>query len=297
MRKKSKHQKHIKRKWKKINKKMNDPKEVLKELLTRPFIKQRTPEWFKLRENRLTASDLCDAIKNPLSLSKRKLKGTTYNSNAIPALKWGTMFETVATSIYEDMKKMKVYEFGLIINEDIKNFGASPDGITEYGRMIEIKCPYKRKIIDGEIPEKYQYQIQGQLAVCRLKDCDYIECEFIEFANYDEYLANVQEYDETDMSFKHGIIAEVKVKNEFKYEYSTNNQTAKNNLDEMNKFLSEGYNRLIYWKLKLINIQKVVFDENKWKNEITDKIENFNKIYMKEKELSKPINLFVDDDD
>jgi len=53
---------------------MNDAKEVLKELLTRPLIKQRTPEWFKLRENRLTASDLHDAIKNPLSLSKKKNK-------------------------------------------------------------------------------------------------------------------------------------------------------------------------------------------------------------------------------
>jgi len=153
---------------------MNDPREVLKELLTRPLIKQRTPEWFKLRENRLTASDLYDAVKNPLSLSKKKLKGITYNSNAIPALKWGTMFEQVASSIYEDMKKKKIYEFGLVINEDIKNFGASPDGITEDGKMIEIKCPYKRKIVDGEIPEKYQYQIQGQLAVCKLNDCDYI---------------------------------------------------------------------------------------------------------------------------
>jgi len=286
MRKKSKHQKHIKRKWKKINKKMNDPKEVLKELLTRPFIKQRTPEWFKLRENRLTASDLCDAIKNPLSLSKRKLKGTTYNSNAIPALKWGTMFETVATSIYEDMKKMKVYEFGLIINEDIKNFGASPDGITEYGRMIEIKCPYKRKIIDGEIPEKYQYQIQGQLAVCRLKDCDYIECEFSCYETREEYEKECIE------SNYHGIIAELRKNNgEVEYKYSKLLQTSKEIYEEMDK-LPNGY-KLNYWKLNLINIQEVKFNKEKWDNEILPKINEFHLIYMNEKKNNK---IFIDDD-
>lgn len=286
MRKKSKHQKHIKRKWKKINKKMNDPKEVLKELLTRPFIKQRTPEWFKLRENRLTASDLCDAIKNPLSLSKRKLKGTTYNSNAIPALKWGTMFETVATSIYEDMKKMKVYEFGLIINEDIKNFGASPDGITEDGRMIEIKCPYKRKIIDGEIPEKYQYQIQGQLAVCRLKDCDYIECEFSCYETREEYEKECIE------SNYHGIIAELRKNNgEVEYKYSKLLQTSKEIYEEMDK-LPNGY-KLNYWKLNLINIQEVKFNKEKWDNEILPKINEFHLIYMNEKKNNK---IFIDDD-
>ena len=269
---------------------------TLNELRKRPLIKQRSPEWFKLREDKLTASDLYDAIKNPLSLAKKKLKGNTFNSSGVPALKWGCMYEPMATRIYSTMNNKEVFEFGLIINEDIKHFGASPDGITEDGVMIEIKCPFTRKIIDGNIPEKYYYQIQGQLAVCNLKDCDYIECEFIEFANYDEYLANVQEYDETDVSYKHGIIAEMKDKNEFKYEYSSNDQTASANLKEMNEYLSQGYNKLIYWKLKLINIQKVVFDENKWKNEIMGKIANFNKIYMKEKELSKPINLFIDDD-
>jgi len=268
---------------------------TLNELRKRPLIKQRTPEWFKLRENRLTASDLYDAIKNPLSLAKKKLKGMSFNSSAIPALKWGCMYEPMATRIYSMMNNKEVFEFGLIINDDIKHFGASPDGITEDGVMIEIKCPFSRKIIDGDIPEKYYYQIQGQLAVCNLNDCDYIECEFIEFSSYEEYLTNVKELDDKNESYKHGIIAEFKVKSEYEYKYSTNNQTANINLTEMNEYISQNY-KLIYWKLKLINIQKVIFDKDKWKNEITDKIENFNKIYMKEKELSKPINLFIDDD-
>jgi len=269
-----------------------NPKEVLNELRKKPFIKQRSPEWFKLRENKLTASDLYDAIKNPLSLAKRKLKGITYNSSAIPALKWGTMFEPMATRIYSTMTKKDVYEFGLIINDNIEHFGASPDGITEDGVMIEIKCPFKRKIIDGDIPEKYYYQIQGQLAVCNLNDCDYIECEFIQLSDENEYLEKTKKMDE---NYKHGIIAEFKINGNYDYKYSTNNQIGEMNIKEMNIYKDQGYN-LIYWKLNLINIQKVIFDENKWKNEISSKIKKFYDIYINEKKLNDPANLFINDD-
>ncbi len=271
---------------------MEQIKAILNELRQRPLIKQRTPEWFKLRENRLTASDLYDAIKNPLSLARRKLKGVTYNSSAIPALKWGTMYEPMATRIYANIVKKEIYEFGLIINDDIKNFGASPDGITNDGIMIEIKCPIKRKIIDGCIPDKYYYQIQGQLAVCNLKECDYIECEFSEFDDDNEYLSGVKGLD----NYKHGIIAELKIRSDYNYHYSTDNQEATENLKEMKAYEAKGY-RLIYWKLNLINIQKVAFDEEKWKNEIEAKINNFHDIYMKEKKENNPLNLFINEDD
>ena len=279
---------------KKKNRKMNnDPIMILNELRKKPLIKQRTPEWFKLREDRLTASDLYDAIKNPLYLAKKKLKGTTFNSSGVPALKWGTMYEPMATRIYSTMTGKKIFEFGLIINDNINHFGASPDGITEDGVMIEIKCPIKRKIIDGDIPEKYYYQIQGQLSVCNLTNCDYIECEFIEFENEIEYLSNIQ--DLTNDNYKHGIIAEIKVKSDYEYIYSTNNQNGEMNIREMNNYKMKGY-KLIYWKLKLINIQKVVFNEDKWKNEIAEKIKKFYDIYINEKQLSNPINLFINDD-
>jgi len=264
----------------------------LKELLQRPFIKQRSAEWYKLREDRLTASDLYDAIKNPLALAKRKLKGTSYNSGSVPALKWGTMFEAMAIRNYSHLKQKKIHEFGLIINDEISDFGASPDGITEDGIMIEIKCPFSRKIVDGTIPEKYYYQMQGQLAVCKLNNCDYIECEFITFQNEEEYLANC---DNSNDNYLHGIIAEKKENGEFIYHYSTENQDCMTNINEMNSF--NGYN-FIYWKLKSINIQQVVFNKEKWDNFIVDKINNYTTIYKQEKNFSKnPANLFINDDD
>jgi putative phage-type endonuclease len=267
---------------------------ILKELLKRPLIKQRTPEWFKLREDRLTASDLYDAMKNPHSLIKRKLKNSSYNSNSIPALKWGTMFEPMATRIYSNIKKKKIYEFGLIINDDIANFGASPDGITEEGIMIEIKCPISREIKEGVIPEKYYYQIQGQLAVCNLNTCDYVECKFKCFNTEEEYLEEIKNISD---NYLHGIIGEKKVNNEFIYIYTTDKQTGKDNIKEMNDYKENDY-KMNYWKMELINIQEVSFNKDKWDNIIMDKIKSYNLIYKEEKEKGGGNNkdLFIDDD-
>jgi len=290
MKRKLKIQQDIRKK--KINKCMDtyNPILILEDLLKLPFIKQRSPEWFKLREDKLTASDLYDAIKNPYSLAKKKVKNISFNSSAIPALKWGTMFEPLAIQIYSHINNKKIHEFGLIINNNIEHFGASPDGITEDGIMIEIKCPYSRKIINNQIPEKYYYQIQGQLAVCNLKICDYIECEFLSLNSEEKYLEINEE------NYKHGIIAELKINNDYDYKYSTKNQDLISNINEMKKYKNEGYN-LIYWKLNLINIQKVNFDKNKWDNEIIHNINNFYEIYKNEKLNLNSINLFIDDSD
>ena len=47
--------------------------------------------------------------------------------------------------------------------------GASPDGITDDGVMVEIKCPPKRKFTKT-VPPHYKMQVLGQLEVCNLDD-------------------------------------------------------------------------------------------------------------------------------
>ena len=82
--------------------------ETLNKLKEQPLIKQRTEEWFKLRENRLTASDLYDAVHYPSTLIKKKLKNTSFNSYSIPALRWGCMFESIASNIYAYINSTKI---------------------------------------------------------------------------------------------------------------------------------------------------------------------------------------------
>ena len=266
---------------------LNDRKQILIKLKEKPFVKQRTDEWFNLRQNILTASDLYDAIYHPASLIKKKIKNVSFNSYAIPALKWGCMFEPIATNIYGYLNQTKINEFGLLVNENIQHFGASPDGITDEGIMIEIKCPYSREIKDNVIPDKYYYQMQGQMAVCELDTCDYIECKFVTLKTVDEYIEKTEKLE----TYKHGIIADLGLGN---YKYSTFDQDKDLNIAEMAE-----YDNCIYWILDIINVQRIKFNVELWNNKIKLNINNYWNLY--ENELKNPNqknkNLFIEDND
>lgn len=286
----------------------------LKLLLQLPLMKQRTTEWFDARKTRLTASDLYDAIKLnssvSIKLAKKKaniVAADTINYNAIPALKWGTMFEPMATRCYsQKMNDIAIHDFGLICDTDNEHFGASPDGINELGIMLEIKCPYSRKIVDGVIPDKYKMQIQGQLAVCKLKECDYIECIFKSLESADEYL-------ELDSTSKHGVIAEFyNQKGEYVYFYSEPNRTPKECLEDIciiaEDIIKNGgstdceklkFSKYTYWRLDDMIIQRVVFNDREWLsiipkiNTFWEKVEEYKLLPI---EIGIKKYVFVDDD-
>lgn len=191
--------------------------------------KQRTNEWFELRRQRITASDIASCLKknfivcedyikefyldssfqksdfrycNPYADEKQfiiKKKGyTKYEDN--PATRWGNKFENVATRFYENLKNKNVLEFGLILHPNVNWLACSPDGITDDGDMLEIKCPYRRNI-DGVPPLYYWIQVQTQLEVCDLDSCDYLECqisniteeEFDDIEDETTYIYNTKE--------------------------------------------------------------------------------------------------------
>lgn len=279
-------------------------KEILNKLIEIPKIVQRTDEWYKARENLLTASDLYDIVHHPLSIVKKKIKNSSFDSYSIPALRWGCMFEPIAINIYSYLTSTKINEFGLLTNKNINNFGASPDGITNDGIMIEIKCPYSREIINNVIPDKYYYQMQGQMAVCELDLCDYIECKFKTFNTVDEYIENIRDLE----NYKHGIFIEFKNNdNNNRFKYSTFNQDYENNIKEINEINNldkTNKNNIIYWSLELINIQEVKFNKNKWDNEIISNIATCWNLYEEYKLKDNKDNTkkkikcnFIEDDD
>ena len=96
--------------------------------------------------------------------------------------------------MYEQIKNVKVHEFGCLPHPNYDYLAASPDGITDDGVMLEIKCPYSRQIT-GIPPIYYWYQMQLQLEVCNLNECDYLECNIKEYNNEEEFLRdNTVEY-------------------------------------------------------------------------------------------------------
>lgn len=158
----------------------------LAKLMLKPGIEQRTEAWYLARSGLTTASDVAAAIGGRNGSTKeylvKKAGGPDEQrpfSGSAPPLKWGIMFEPVANAIYCRRMGVHIHDFGLLHHPSVTHIGASPDGITDMGIMIEIKCPFSR-VIDGTIPSAYIAQIQCQLDVCQLDECDFLECQFEE---------------------------------------------------------------------------------------------------------------------
>ena len=169
---------------------------------------QRTPEWYEMRDGKITASDGGTVLDQNHHDYQYKfiLKKTTdvpFLSNKF--VHHGKKYEDVATKIYEYRMNVLTEEFGLIGHPIHKFLGASPDRIcgkykldgihrSKYvGRMLEIKCPLVRKInMEGDIidhicPIYYWIQVQLQLECCDLEECDFWQCELKEYDSREEF--------------------------------------------------------------------------------------------------------------
>lgn len=162
-------------------------------LVLSPGIPQRTDAWYAARETMVTGSELADAT-DPSRMRRffeRKLAGPgAWNDlKDNPAIKWGVKYEPVACELYERRSGCRVHEFGLLPHPTIPSFGASPDGISDLGIMLEIKCPYSR-VITGQVPPSYYAQVQAQLDTTGLRECDFLECKLEEYADAGEFEAD-----------------------------------------------------------------------------------------------------------
>ena len=187
---------------------------------------QKSPEWYTMRETMVSASDWGTILGvNPYSNSDNVLLNkcgeNTFFANS--NMDWGNKYEDVAVKIYEYRNKVQVWDFGCIRHPFISFLGASPDGITPNGIMLEIKCPPKRKI-DGNPPSYYWCQVQGQLEVAELDRCDFLECNIKEYEHEDAYLEDNFNGNYTLNSFgnEKGLVVEFYKKKEktFLYDYS-----------------------------------------------------------------------------
>lgn len=167
---------------------------------------QRTPEWYKFRWNLITASNAWKAFESsqstvnqliyekcqPLKDFSEDIVEDVVMVNTNTTLHWGQKYEPLSVMIYEHIYNSKVEDFGCIQHTVYNFIGASPDGIVvqsntgRYGRMLEIKNIVNREI--NGIPKKeYWIQMQLQMEVCDLDECDFLETKFIEYPDYESY--------------------------------------------------------------------------------------------------------------
>jgi putative phage-type endonuclease len=166
---------------------------VINNLLAIPQHVQRSDEWFQQRENMLTSSDAATVLDiNPYQKSHEVLfKKCGYDPKPFignVATLHGQRYEDYAIDKYCRVTGSKNYNFGLIgydqvvrdnYDETYSFLGGSPDGIvlTQDNDVIllEVKCPYRRKIILNKCPAQYYPQVQLNLFIANLKIADFIE--------------------------------------------------------------------------------------------------------------------------
>jgi putative phage-type endonuclease len=196
--------------YRKLCDKIDVPNEYINEWLQYkkienvPQPEQKSEEWYRMRNDFITASAGAQAIgeskyEKPIELLKQKIGiGKPFGENF--NVHHGKKFEKIAILIYESIYNVKVGEFGLVphmgseTQSVIPFLGASPDGICTcvtldgkfspmVGRMLEIKCVTSRVINttgdeDGVItPHYYWVQVQLQLECCNLETCDFWQCK------------------------------------------------------------------------------------------------------------------------
>jgi putative phage-type endonuclease len=230
---------------------------------------QRTDEWYIFRQHFLTASSIWKALgtecsKNqliydkckPLDVNKYKIVSTE------TPMHWGNKYEPISIQLYELIYETKISDFGCIPHKTISYIAASPDGINtletsdRYGRMLEVKNIVNRDITG--IPKKeYWIQMQIQMEVCNLNECDFLETRFKEYETYQDFIDDVDEdnphFLKTKQDKHKGIIMYfIKDQQPF-YEYSPLNMT-ENECSEWEQTMMYNNDHLtwvknIYWKL------------------------------------------------
>ena len=236
---------------------------------------QRTPIWYKVRKNLITATNVAGIVGSSKydklkDLIKKKVESKqTFISSM--ATDHGKCYEDVAIQMYERRTKTKIHEFGLLIHDTIPFLGASPDGITDDGIMVEIKCPVSR-VINGNVYDLkttcYFIQMQTQLEVCNLDICDFLECQIIDYDSKKDF------YDDTDSEFfgsnnlEKGVVGamEDKLTKEKIFFIPDFDLSVKDKVLEIKRWHKknkESYNKLKnkYWNLKLYSVTRVKRDK------------------------------------
>ena len=165
-------------------------------VLKSPQVPQRTPAWYRQGKEVLTASEFSTLYGSPrafgqMVVSKVPPESITSLSNRLACstsemgpFDWGVRFEPVVKQILAAKWGAAIAESGRIMHPTDSNLAASPDGFimdstdsTRIGRLLEIKCPIRRAIGDG-IPFEYWCQMQIQMEVTGIGECEYVEVKF-----------------------------------------------------------------------------------------------------------------------
>jgi putative phage-type endonuclease len=153
-------------------------------------MEQGTPEWLAIRCGKVTASRMADLMAKTKSgpsasranymaeLIVERLTGKPADMYINVAMQWGTEQEPHARLAYEAKLGVLVNQVAFVPHPKIELSGCSPDGLIDDDGMVEIKCPntatHIETCITRTVPQKYQTQMQWQMACTGRKWVDFI---------------------------------------------------------------------------------------------------------------------------
>jgi putative phage-type endonuclease len=280
-----------------------DIEQKIQRLRDTPQPVQRTPEWYQFRWNLITASNAWKAFETQSSINQliyekcQPLKSADDDQeeevkmiNVNSPMHWGQKYEPLTVMVYEHNYNTTVEDFGCIQHPVYSFVGASPDGIVvnhdsdRFGRMLEIKNVVSREI--NGIPKKeYWTQMQLQMEVCGLDECDFLETKFTEYPDEASFQADTRVNDCGEPEFMisadnktKGIILYFNTKEGAPfYSYKPLDIVSPDDIHkweetELGKYESPQYNytflKFIYWKLEVLSCVLVSRDRNWFKNNI-----------------------------
>jgi len=278
---------------------------IIEHIKQKPQPTQRTDEWYTFRHNLITASNAYKAFESQSTINQliyekcQPLKTINDDKNVMVNINtpfhWGQKYEPVSVMLYEYLYKTKVEDFGCIKHDHYHFLGASPDGINidvnseRFGRMLEIKNIVNREI--NGIPKKeYWIQMQLQMEVCNLDECDFLETKFIEYECANDFF---KELEDSVVLDKKGVIIYFHNILESKpfYLYKPLNIAKMNDIlkweeDMIELYQSPQHNMTYiksnYWKLEKLSCVLVLRNKSWFKNNI-QVIENVWNIIEKER--------------
>lgn len=258
---------------------------------------QRTDEWYMFRHKYLTASSIWKVFSTPGArnqliydkckpLDTNKYKGVCTSS----PMHWGNKYEPVSILWYEKTFTTKISDFGCIPHNTIGHVAASPDGINtcshsdRYGRMLEVKNIVNRDIT-GIPKSEYWIQMQLQMEVCELNECDFLETRFTEYDTEEEFRDDGT-FQKTQDDKHKGIILYFMEDGKPLYEYAPFMCTQEEFTIWESTIMAKNVNltwvQTIYWKLQEISCVLVLRNKT-WFRGAVPVLEEFWEIIQREK--------------
>jgi putative phage-type endonuclease len=168
-------------------------------------MEQRSKEWFKAREGRITGSSVgailgYSPFMSPDDVMRRMVReyhGAESEFKGNAATEWGTLNEPGACVEYEMETGSTVELCGFYKYEHW--LGASPDGLIGSNGLVEFKCPYSMRKGEGRFKTAleqlhYYAQMQVQMFITERDFCDFYQWSpgktQLEVVNRDEQFIN-----------------------------------------------------------------------------------------------------------